>query len=81
MRRVDRLWIRAIELGIDDNLVNLLAKLRVIKNKEWVHFKEVSHVKLIEYRNAKNAKRSRHEARDHSIPMRAPRSIKPTKNR
>lgn len=81
MRKVDRLWIKAMELGIDDSLVNLLAKLCVIDNKDWVHFKEVSHIKLIEYRNAKNAKKSRHEARDNSIPMRVPRSIKPTKNR
>ena len=81
MKRVQRLWFRALELGIDDKLVNLLSKLRVVKNEAWLDFKTQSHLSLIEYRKAKDAKKSKQSARDYSTPHRPPRSIKPTKAR
>lgn len=81
MKRVERLWFKALELGIDDKLINLLSKLRVINADVRWQYQEISHLGLIEYRRRKEEKRSRQSARDYSTPYRAPKSIKPTKTR
>lgn len=81
MKRVERLWFRALELGVDDKLVALLCKLKVVKADVWRQYQETSHLSLIEYRRQKDAKRSRRSAREYSTPHRAPRCIKPTKAR
>lgn len=83
MKKYDRLWFKALEEGIDERLISLLCKLKVVKADAWRHFKETSHIKLIEYRRVKEAKRSRatSSANNFSNPHRPPQSIKPTKAR
>lgn len=82
MRRVDRLWIQAIDQGIDDKVVQLLAKLQVLKTNAWRSYMQESHTRLIEYRAEKARRKSNRSSpnsyHNHHQP---PRSIKPTKQR
>lgn len=81
MRRVERLWFRAMEEGVDDRLLKFLSKLRIITKETWTSYMSASHSALIQHRNEKAMRRSRAESRSFSVPLRGPKQIKPTKAR
>jgi hypothetical protein len=81
MRRVERLWNRALEMGVDDQLLKFLTKLRVIKNEPWVEYMSESHSRLIQVRADKQKRKQRASTQHYNQPVHAPRSIKPTKQR
>lgn len=53
MRRVERLWIQAMEEGIDDRLVKVLVRLKILKRETWRQYMEASHTKLLKHREDK----------------------------
>lgn len=81
MKTVQRKWFRLMELGIDHQLLNVLSKLKVIKNKTFLQYCYESHFALSKYRYEKQLKKSRSEARTFSTTLRGPKQIKPTKAR
>jgi len=81
MRRIDRLIIQATELGLDNRLVNMLVRLRVVSRASHALFQEASADRLYEARRAKDAKRSRQSNSNNYAHNRPPRTIKPTKSR
>lgn len=83
MRKIDRLWIKAVEQGVDDKLVNMLAKLNVLNREAWRNYMQLSHEALMNYRNERAAKKNRSEAIStrNSHYDRFTKSIKPTKQR
>jgi len=83
MRKIERLWIKALETGIDDKLVKFLTALKVVKNEAWLSYMHGSHEALIKHRNERAAKKNRSQAIStrNSHYDRSPKSIKPTKQR
>lgn len=83
MKKIERLWIKALEQGIDDKLVNLLAQLSILNREAWRYYMQSSHEVLMNYRNERAAKKNRSEAIStrNSHYDRFPKSIKPTKQR
>ena len=83
MRKIERLWIKAIEQGIDDKLINLLAQLSILNREVWRHYMQSSHEILMNYRNERAAKKNRSEVtmKRNSHYSQSIKAIKPTKQR
>lgn len=82
MRKVDRLWMQAIELGIDDKLVRFLTKLRAVSRQTWGEFQHDSHEVLYKFQRERDEKRWRKQSRAEKTTYgRPPMNLKPTRAR
>ena len=82
MKRVKRLWMKAMDQGIDDRFVRFLVQLRVVNKEQFVEYRKETHPVLMRYQQEQWEKRARSESRVSSHTFeRAPRNIKPTKAR
>lgn len=81
MRRVDRLWIQAIQEGHDMKLMRLLRKLKAISSVALADFATSAEHTVWKYQDEQYRKRSKQTNREKTTYGRPPMSIKPNKAR
>lgn len=74
--------MKAVQAGVDDNLVDLLAKLKAVSRETWKTYKQESHEALFAYERERDMKRMRSSSRaEKKTYGRAPKTINATRAR